>query len=211
MLFNQLYYTKMKKIRILISIILLIIVIVVLFKYCIKYQENKIAKLEEKIEQIKSETVPLKFIILERDSNTIRFVIKFIDVAGNTISKDTLKLEGSELSLDFYSVPLNDDYYIAFPYKVFTDVIAPDDGILLYDYYNVNGFPQIYANDEYDDDVREGLQQLFELILAGHETEIEGQFGNMVHDLKHIQQFRTNEVYKVVSRTKGGIEVMTDL
>jgi len=200
----------MKKLKVFFVLSLFFFSTIVLFKYCTDFQESKIAKLQAKIDQLKSETVPMKFVILERSNGNIKFIVKFLNTKGENIAKDTMMLKGSELSFDFYSIPISSDHFIAFPYKIFTDEIAPKDGILLFDYYDNNNFPEIYKDDKMDKDVKEGLTVLFGLLKQGRETEIEGNFGNMVHDLKNIRQFRTDEVYKIVSRTKGGIEVMRD-
>jgi len=201
----------MRNIRSLLVLAIIFFGIVLVFKFCTNYQRKTIAKLEAKIELLKSETIPLKFMIIEKKDSMITFITKFMDMDGNEITKDTFNLKGNELSFDFYSVPFEQKQrYLAFPYKIYTDQIAPNDGILLYSYYDKGGYPMVYVEKDMNKELKEGLKELFTILKEGKETDIKDYFGNMVHDLKYLREFQTGAIYKIVTRTKGGIEVMLD-
>lgn len=191
-----------------ISIFLLIAVTLVVL-YFTKFQENRIEKLQAKIDFLKEETTPLRFKILSKEDSMITFALKFYDADNNEIQRYEQKLEGTQLSFDFVELPMNDKY-IAFPYKIFTDKIAPEDGLLLYDLYDVDGFPQIFNSSEIDSDVKEGLTYVFELLKANKTEELDGVFGSMVQDVKKYNEFIENQIYKIVIHTKGGIEIIQD-
>jgi hypothetical protein len=200
----------MKKKTILIVVIISgLIIATIFFYYFTQIQENEIKKLEAKIEFLKEETTPVRFKILSKEDSLIHFALKFYDTDNNEIIRKEFRLQGDQLSFDFIELPLK-DRYIAFPYKIFTDKIAPEDGILLYDLYDVNGFPQIFYSSDIDTDLKDGLLYLFELLKSGKTDELDGIFGNMVQDVKKYNEFIERQIYKIVIHTKGGIEIIPD-
>lgn len=189
------------------------------------WQEEKITELEAEIKYLKSEHVPLRFKVIERAEEEVTVGIKFYDAQNRVLAQQLPNgqrsdlivhtLPGQELSFDFFVVPISNKRYIAFPYRLYTESIAPKDGITLTSYYNRQSFPQIFYYDSIDNSSRQGLQALFHKIEKGLKNndmksiyDEEGLFGNMVHDLAGIQDFQEGQVYKIVARTKGGVEVM---
>jgi hypothetical protein len=186
------------------------------FKYFVKEQEKTIAKLEEKIHFLKEETVPVKFRIIEKDTANITFVIKFYDQDNaDAFNSDTLTLPGQELSFDFYVVPVKDtsgrEVKIAFPYKIFTNSMPAKDGKLLFNYYDDQGFPQVFNNAKADTAYINRMSELFEKVKNGKTEEIEGIFGSMVQDIQKLNEFEENKTYKIVIHTKGGIEILENI
>ena len=170
-------------------------------------QEIKIVKLEDKIEFLKVETIPLRFKVLEKDSSQITFAFKFYDQDGTEFNLDTITLPGQEISFDFYIVPIKDDFKIAFPYKIFTNKIAAKDGKLLFNYYDDEGFPQVFSTEKSDDEYIALMTDLFSKIKAGETEDIEGIYGSMVQDIQQLNEFAVNHKYEIVVHTKGGIEI----
>lgn len=170
-------------------------------------QEEKIAKLEDKVEFLKAETVPLRFKVLEKDSSQITFAFKFYDQNDIEFNLDTLSLQGQEISFDFYIVPVKDNLKIAFPYKIFTNKIPAKDGKILFDYYDDEGFPQVFSNEGSDEEYISLMSDLFSKIKAGDTEDIEGIYGSMVQDIKQLNEFTVNRKYEIVVHTKGGIEI----
>ncbi len=181
-----------------------------IFNHLTKKQETKILKFEEKINRLKSESIPLRFKILEKENGNIKVVIKFYDADGNII-KDRIEktLKGNELSFDFNVFPVKDKY-IAFPCKIYTDEIAPENGELLMSYYDVEGFPQVFHYKGMDEELKKGLSLIFEKVKNDDINPDDKYFGNMVHDLPDFKQYNTNQTYKIVTRMKGGIEVIEE-
>lgn len=199
--------------KILITLIILTIIaagVYYVFNYLNKKQEAKIAKLGEKIGLLKSENIPLRFKILEKKDGYIKVAIKFYDADGKLI-KDRIekKLKGKELSFDFHVFPIKDKY-ISFPCKIYTDEIAPEDGEMLISYYDIESFPQVFFFEGIDEELKIGLSSVFEKIKTGDFNPDDEYFGNMVHDLPDFRAYNTDQTYKIVTRIKGGIEVIEE-
>jgi hypothetical protein len=192
-------------------IILAIIGAALFFGYstCIENQKEKIKKLEEKIALLKEEHIPMRFKISEKTADSIQLVVKFYNADNKEINKLETKIAGQELSFDFDVVPVNGKY-VAFPSKLFSNVIAAADGIKLYSFYDKDGFPQVFESDSLDNDLKMGLQDLFQQIKTGQTDSINQHFGNMVHDIKDIKSFMPDMVYSIVVHTKGGIEIIEE-
>jgi len=200
----------MKKRTLIIILILAGLLLVFgIFYFITQIQENKISKLESKIDLLKEETIPLRFKILKKENGYINFALKLYDSDDNEIIRKEFQLKGTQLSFDFVVLPVNDKY-LAFPYKIFTDEIAPENGELLYDLYDKNGFPQIYNTANIDKDVYASLTSIFELLKTNNTDELDGIFGSMVQDVKKYNEFTEYQIYKVVIHTKGGIEIIED-
>jgi len=179
--------------------------------YLTKRQEKKIAKLEDKINFLKKETVPMRFKILKKDTTEISFAVKFYDQDSVEFYSDTITLQGQELSFDFNIVPIKKDLNIAFPVKVFTNKIPAKNGISLFNYYDDHGFPQTMSINGADEDYINLMTELFGKIKDGKTEDIEGIYGSMVQDIAKLNEFQVNHIYKIVIHTKGGIEVTEDI
>jgi hypothetical protein len=172
-------------------------------------QKEKIKILEEKIAMLKTENTPIRFKILSRDGDILKVAVKFYDCEGNVIDRAEKEIKGNELSFDFYVLPIN-GRYLAFPFKIFSDKTAPADGENLCDIYDKNGFPQIYYFKGIDPKLKESLAFVFAKIKSGDFKADDKYFGNMVHDVKEFKNYETDQIYKIVTHTKGGIEVVED-
>ena len=181
------------------------------FGYLTKEQEKKIAKLEDKIEFLKKETVPMRFKILEKDIAQITFAIKFYDQDSVEFFADTLTLPGQELSFDFNIVPIKKDLSIASECDAYTNKIPAKEGTMLYKYYDDHGFPQTMSTNGADEEYINLMTDLFAKIKAGDTEKIKGIYGSMVQDIAKLNEFQVNHIYKIVIHTKGGIEVTEDI
>ena len=139
-----------------------------------------------------------------------RRVIFYYDEDGNKQDKVRIKLPGQELSFDFIVVPIG-GRFVAFPYKVFTDAIAPQNGIVLFKYYDINDFPQIYYSENSSPAFNAGIKALFKKIKKGEIEDIKGIYGSVVQDLAGIKQFEVGKIYRIVIHpAKGGIEIIQE-
>ncbi len=179
--------------------------------YLTKRQEKKIAKLEDKINFLKKETVPMRFKILKKDTAEISFAVKFYDQDSLEFYSDTVTLQGQELSFDFNVVPIKKDLSIAFPVKIFTNKIPAKDGMSLFKYYDDHGFPQTMSINGADEEYINLMTELFGKIKNGKTEDIKGIYGSMVQDIAKLNEFQVNHIYKIVIHTKGGIEVVEDI
>lgn len=197
-----------KKILIIISIIIIILIAAIYFFDILNTgQEKKIELLEQKISLLKKENVPLRFKITKREENTITLVTKFYDAQDNVVKRITQEIEGNELHFDFLIFKVKDQNLI-FPYKIYTDLIAPDDGIIITDHYTVDEFPQIFFYQGIDNELKEIMIEIFEKIKSNNYDSKDNYFGSAVHDVPEFKSFETNKIYSIVTRTKGGIEII---
>lgn len=214
--------SKPKKNRILGKLILLLVLILLLITaikilpYILSKQEEKIALLQDNIKILKKETIPIRFKVIERRNNISTIQIKFYDINDKEISSNTIKVVGDELNFDFSVVKQNllnaaqDKTYLFFPMKVFSDEIAPENGVSLIEFYNKDGFPLIYRGVEFTKDTKESFSGLFYLI-SKNEKVSDFTYGNAVHDVKTISSFKKGFVYDIVCHThSGGIEIVKE-
>lgn len=181
----------------------------IFFSSCIEGQKNKIKQLENNIALLKEENIPLRFKILEKANDSIMLVVKFYDADNKEINKIEQKLHGNELSFDFYVIPVK-DRYVAFPSKIFTDKVAANDGIILYEHYNREGYPAIFYSSEINSELYEGLKNVYFKVKSDQLDSLNEHFGNMVHDIKEFKSFLPGNVYSIVTHTKGGIEIVEE-
>lgn len=198
----------MKKINYPLGLVILVLSLIFISS-CINRQKNKIKQLEDNIALLKEENIPLRFKILEKSNDSILLVVKFYNADNKEINKFEQKLHGEELSFDFYVVPVR-DRYVAFPSKIFTDKIAANDGIILYELYNKEDYPAIFNSSEINPELYEGLKDVYLKIKSGQLDSLNQHFGNMVHDIKEFKSFLIENVYSIVTHTKGGIEIVKE-
>lgn len=198
----------MKKISIIISVFIVAVILTfAIFKILVSHQKKTIVKLEKNINLLKQENTPIRFKVKERENGTVTVVIAFFDADNNRIKKGILKtFKGNEVSFDFYVYKVKDKY-IAFPYKIYTDSIAPIKGDDLIQYYDYGGFPQIFYSKSINKSFKKGLETLFEKVKSGKIEDDTNYFGNMVHDIAGVREFRIGKTYKIITHTKGGIEI----
>ncbi len=189
--------------------------------YCATtWQQRKISQLNKQIAFLKQEVVPIRFKILDRRNDTIYFSMKFYDLDHNVVyfydengeKHDfvRIKIPGRELSFDFIVVPIS-DRFVAFPYKVFSDAIAPKYGLVLFKYYDRDNFPQIYYSENSTPAFNSGMAALFQKIKKGDIEDIKGIFGSMVQDVQNFSQFKVGRIYRIVFHpAKGGIEIIEE-
>jgi len=176
---------------------------------CLEEQKRKIAYLSLQAEKLQKEYVPLKFKINERSNEVIRFEVKLFDADANEIAYQKYELHGKELAFDFYVMPIKDGF-LSFPYQIFTDEIAPENGIPLLNLYDKNGFPELFRQKNMQQAAEIELKSVFLQMKANIAGTDSTAFGNAVHDVFGLKQFEINTVYKIVARTKGGIEIVTN-
>ena len=175
-----------------------------------KSQEQKIKDLENEISFLKEETIPVRYKIISQQNDEIEVSVKFYDLDGQKITKQRYKMQGTVVSFDFYVVKMGDKY-IAFPYKIFTDKIEPENGIFLYENYENEGFPMIFYSKNSSKLFSEGIEALYNKIKEEDIEDIDNIFGNMVQNAPQtMQNGIEGTIYKIVVHTKGGIELIEE-
>jgi hypothetical protein len=169
--------------------------------------KSRLRGLEDSIAAMKEESVPLRFQVTARSGGGIETKLKFYDADGKEIAVAERAMKGESLFLDFVSVPVG-GRFLSFPKAAFTEAIPAEKGLDLLGYYDSGGFPMVFAAEGMDRRSHDGLAALFLKLKLGNEPG--GSFGNAVHDVKQFKSFDIGTVYKVVTRMKGGIEIMED-
>lgn len=186
-------------------------------------QKGRIAYLEGLTSRLRSETVPLKFMILSREGGQVRARLKLYDLSGREVSTIEKSWPGSELYIDMLLLPVRSvkggdkaDSWLAFPYRVFTDSVGAASGTLLFDAYGGGGFPEVLRGVAWAPREEAAIAAAFasarRLAASGLPAagSVPGSFGSAVHEVSKLAAFEPGLVYKVVCRVKGGVEIMED-
>lgn len=200
--------------------LVVVIVLAAVFGCILKFQQKEIALLEDQIQYLEEEFVPLKFEVLERKDSQISVKIKYYDMDGNEVGSSDVKVNGDELHFDFQVVQFSDKAFIFFPCGVYTDKIAQVEETAVFTAYDDGGFPRIYEGMNFFDkdgnpldeegvsQIKEQLSTYFALVSKGENSSRTEQHGITVHDLA-ISEFKKGFVYKVVCHPhSGGIEIV---
>ena len=206
--------------RILLAVLVLAAIAFAVFSaYLISTQRAAVARLEDRIDRLKSEFTPLRFMVLSRSDSSVSARFRFYDAEGREISSFERSWNGSELAIDSVLVPVG-DRVLAFPSRVFTDAIAPRRGTVLFGYYNRDGFPAIFDSPSLDGATRAALADLFDRVRIfdgpewsgdpGPLAALKGVYGSAVHDLRRLRVFEVGAVYSLTVRAAGGIEILRE-
>ncbi len=170
-------------------------------------QKAKLASLEDGIAALQEETVPMRFMVLSRNGTTLSVRLKFYNLAGDEFAAMDTELEGEQLYLDFLAVPYGKTW-IAFPDRVFTELVAPEAGLDLQPLVAPAMGPRTYTGGSLDGRALIEIGTLYSALQSGQP--VHGAFGNAVHDIAQLGSFRVGQVYKIVIRKKGGLEILEE-
>ena len=195
-----------------IAIILVILLIVggVLFGVN-RCQAGEIKTLEQQVEYLETEFVPMEFEITKKSDSEIKLKAIFYDLEGDKVGSKSIKIEGNELNIDFRTKKISENGYIFFPYGIYSDKVPMLESIKLYDEYDNKGFPAIYNGiTDVKDNEGEELNRKSKKFI---EEQLEVEFydiknvesgGVALHDLENISNFKKNTIYKVVCHPSTG-------
>lgn len=177
-------------------------------QWILKYQKAKIVSLSNEIASLKEEIAFTKFKIISRKAGSMTVDIRFYDLEENLVASTVTPLKGEQLFLDFTVIKNDENSYLFFPVKVFTDQISAELGLDLLELYNHNGYPAIYHQWKLNDRQKHYIGALYEQLRLGKKVFSES-FGSAVHDLASIADFQENTVYQVVCHPRqGGVEII---
>jgi hypothetical protein len=196
-----------------------------LLRYMGSGQKERIVRLEALADRLKSESVPIRFMILSKDAEEIKARIKIYDLDGAEIAVIERSWPGSSLYVDMLLAPIaaadraggsEDESWLAFPYRIFTDRVSPAAGTTLFDAYERDGFPRVLDGVEWKPAERAAISSVFkaarESAAAGESATAssKGAFGSAVHEASGVSGLEVGVVYRVVCRVKGGVEIMEE-
>jgi hypothetical protein len=188
-------------------------------------QKQRLAAKERQLRELQEVFVPMRFRLVERTDTSltveIRFYSLFIDnfedvdmevlAQGKEVAPpQTITLSGEELFIDSVKIPNETRLPFApeavwvFPYRVFSDLIAPDDALPIYQWYDDAGFPAIYASLELEAADRKTLSDVYAGIT-------DADTGNALHDMRKAARFRLGAWYDLaVHIKKGSLEFIAE-
>jgi hypothetical protein len=188
-----------------------------------KGQKERIAYLENLSTRLRSEIVPLKFMVLSRENGALAVRIKLYDLSGREVAALEKSWPGTELYVDMLLEPIRSkqrqettDTWLAFPYRIFTDQVGAAFGTPLFDAYDSGGFPDVLRGVAWSPEEEAVIRSVFAgarkaaaagLPAAGLEK---GSFGSAAREVSSLSRFEPSVVYKVVCRLKGGVEILED-
>jgi hypothetical protein len=206
----------------------IIISLSLIFASCEAQKKREAAKKKELLE-LEATLVPLRFRVLERENGTIKAEFNFYSVVSDNIDEDdmealfakhtpiasrTFDLRGKELFIDCLKFQekqglfFKHDVNWVFPYRVFTDEIAPDNADTIYSYYDKEGFPRIYEDFSLDAKAKQHLSGYFSDIKqygSIKDSKLQKQItGNALHDMSKIARFKVGAWYDLAVHIKKG-------
>ncbi|PIE98711.1 MAG: hypothetical protein CR988_02095 [Treponema sp.] len=177
-------------------------VLVVLSVFSCALLDKIISGQEESIFALKSQIVSMKFEVSKQGNNEMLVSYAFYNLSGQKLGlSQTVKLRGSELFIDCRVERLNSKYSIVFPYAFYSNIISASEGrVIVNDYKNSSGYPGIFEGVNYSE--KRKIQKLYDGILNNKPTK------HSFRSSPHIVIRPNKTGYKLVSRVRGGIEIL---
>lgn len=178
--------------------------------------ENRAADLKTAIAYVKSETSFARFRILSRDASGMRVELTLLDLAGDAVAQKEIALPGADFFLEARVVLVREGEAtraFVFPFRAYSDVLAPADGIDLLALYVKDGVPASYGGKEVPEGVSRTARRLYQAAFlpentAGRDLKITivKIFDTSVHQ-SALEDFRVGRGYRCVAHPAGGVEL----
>jgi len=163
--------------------------------------------LEDKIELLDPEYIPMRFKILENKNDNIRVAIKFFDPQGKVVYRTEEHLKGNQLLFNFLELEVQGSSIIL-PYKMFSDKVIQEKGAFLPNYYQKSGFPEIFNSKDIHPKLKEGLTTLLSKVSSGKIDTSDVFLKGMEVRLPESQSYQVKKKYKFVTKRSGQILVL---
>lgn len=173
--------------------------------------QQEVEYLENIVENLKEEYIPMKFKVDYKADRTAEVSIKYFDQDSRQVSRMSYIVNGTELFFDFKVIHLeSDDAWLFFPYSIYSDKIEPSKGIVLYEDYTKDGIPLIYQGKNLNSsECGEFFKKIMSYATEGKAIEgADAEYGYSLHDMNDFDiHFLPDTTYRVVChKQKGGIE-----
>lgn len=160
-----------------------------------KFQESK----EREIISLKAKIVPLTFTVVQKE-NSFEVVYSFLDISGNVVKENSATIRGNELFIDCIVKDFNADIKVAFPVVFYSNAVPSSEGIVIVNEYNNEGFPEIFRGVTAHEVKK--FKKLYVEVLN------EAQDRNAFRSSPHVVASKKPETYQLVSRIRGGLEIL---
>ncbi len=166
--------------------------------------ESEEERQKKDIYNLKQEIIPARFTLAEsKRKKHFNIKISYYDLNNNKVGKEeSFSLEGEEVFFECIVVSLDSKSKAVFPYRVYSDVIAPANGRVILKSYDDNGIPAIFLGIK--------SRQMESLKDIYYDLQNKDFSKNYFYSVFHIKIPKESRKYKLVSRMKGGIETFED-
>jgi hypothetical protein len=179
--------------------------------------QDKVDDLRKTIAWVKSEYEYARITILKKGANAVEFELSIIGIDGEVKGKKTLTLPGTDIFLESRIVTLQteeENKTVIFPYKVYTERIAPKDGVGIQNLYVVNNFPMNYNAAGITEQIRKAMAGIYETVFefGDYYSAVKGKYILDITDVAPHQSpftpFVSGKTYRYILHPNGGVEMM---
>ena len=214
-----------KKTKIIFTSIICGLIALAVALFCVKScTDEKIVELEQQINYLEEEFIPMKFEIGKYSDSDIELKVVLYNLKGKKVGSKNIELKGQEINFDFRVVNFSNKNFLFFPCGLYSDQMAMIDSVKVFDKYDKKGFPTIYEgldslldteeeplSDKSKEAINKKLSSYFDMIKNNKNDLGTESYGIAVHDIKTISQFKKGFVYDIVCHPHtGGIEIVME-
>lgn len=166
----------------------------------IELMNRKKALLEE-IQKLKKEYVFMKFNVLSQTKDTILDFVLY-DINGNEVTNFLLTNKGIDVFVENRIIVFKKSNAIVFPLKIYSEVISPEKGNFIGNYYFVSGEVILYksTSKEFSD----FINKLYSNEANIKNEYIETSFNAVLHTLNGV---KVGKSYECFVHINGGLEL----
>lgn len=213
---------KVKYGSIALAVAILLVLVSNMIRSCTERQK---VELQQQISVLTEQFIPMRFEISKYNDSEIKLKTVFYDLNDKKVGSQSVQLQGNELNFDFQVIKLSDSSFIFFPCGIYSELIAINDSIKVFDSYNDKGFPKIYngileikdqngkkLDSASKNAISDEIQLYFSMVKDGITQFGENEaHGVAVHDIKNVSQFKKGFVYKVICHPHtGAVEIVKE-
>lgn len=199
--------------KLLATIGLLAIAVFTGVRYVDTFLGQREEELTDRIEELTGDSVQMEFRVAGFEDDATLIELRFYDRNRAEVNlSDTVAIAGTELIIEYAMVEPaygSTGDYIAFPYRIYSETVAPDAGLELLHFYVRDGVPLTFEDerDPLTPTEGEALSEYIEAIEDGSRDVRRVMFVNERKN-RGVWGLRENQIYQVVSRRRGGIEII---
>lgn len=161
---------------------------------------NRKKVLFEQIEKLKKEYVFMKFNVLNQSEDTILYFALY-DINGSEVTNFLLTNKGADVFVENKIIVLKKSNAIVFPLKVYSEIIPPEKGIFIGNYYFVSGEVKLYKSA--GSELSDFINKLY-LNESNKNEYIETSFNAVLHTLNGVKAGKSYECFVHIN---GGLEL----
>ncbi|MCX7821149.1 MAG: hypothetical protein N2258_05675 [Brevinematales bacterium] len=174
----------------------------VLFFYTKIELINRKQILTEEIEKLKKEYVFLSFKVLGQDEDNSVVSFELYGFDGVKVTNFILTNRGRDVFIESKVIVLKKSNLVVFPWKIYSDVIAPENGVFIGDYYAPDGEVMLYKSSGRE--LFNFINSLYSDGLNSKNEYIENIFIAVLHTVNGV---KTGRVYECMAHINGGLEL----